>query len=369
LKILHINTERGWRGGERQTFLLVRALTRLGHQNVLAVRPGEPLAQVAEDEKWTIFPVRPWCEWGGSTALALRNLIRVEKVQIVHAHTGHAVGLGALAVWGTGIPLLATRRVNNPLGRHFLSRWKYRQVDGLAAVAGAVADGVVARGFPRERVRVIHSGVDASGYPGPPDRIRLRQERGVDPHAVVVVSAGALVPQKDPFNLLAAAEILVKKNPRIQFILLGEGPLRPSLERAVRTKGLNQNFFLWGHRTDVVDCTALADVFVLGSRAEGIGGALIDAMAVGVPTVATDVGGVADLYGGTGASELCAPGDATALADNIRWVLTDPAEASRRTTRGASTAQRFSAAAMADAYENFYKDLVQKEVSQNPCHG
>lgn len=103
----------------------------------------------------------------------------------------------------------------------------------------------------------------------------------------------------------------------------------------------------------------MGDIFVLSSSSEGIGGALIDAMAVAVPTAATRVGGLADLYGSPTAPELTPAGDADALAKNILWVLRDPAEAARRVERGRATAGRFTARAMADGYEILYQKALE----------
>ncbi len=188
-------------------------------------------------------------------------------------------------------------------------------------------------------------------------RERLRTERGLSPHDVIVVNAGALVDQKDQATLIRAAALVKKERPEVKFLVLGEGPLRPRLEELIRELKLESSVFLWGHRSDVVDCTALGDIFVLSSQAEGIGGALIDAMAVEVPTAATRVGGLSDLYGSSEAPELTPAGDADALAKNILWVLKDPDEARRRVEQGRLTAARFTAKAMADGYEALYKKV------------
>jgi glycosyltransferase involved in cell wall biosynthesis len=297
--ILHLNTERGWRGGERQTLLLALELSQRGYLNWIAARPQEPLAVAAEREGIPLLNVRPWGEWDVVSAWRLARFAMEKNVAIVHAHTGHAVGMGALAKrWSRGsLRLVATRRVDNPLSRHPLSRWKYAAVDAMGAVATRVAEVAVSGGVPRDKISVIHSGVDRTGYPTAVDRTRLRIERGLSAQEVLVVNAGALVAQKDQATLIRAALRVRKDRPEVKFVVLGEGPLRPRLEALIRDLHLGSTVFLWGHRTDVVACTAMADVFVLSSVAEGIGGALIDAMAVEVPTAATRVGGLADLYG------------------------------------------------------------------------
>jgi glycosyltransferase involved in cell wall biosynthesis len=295
-------------------------LARRGYRNTIAARPGEPLAVAARKEGIRVLPVRPWGEWDPVLAYRLARFAKAENISILHAHTGHAAGLGALAkkMGRDRFRLVATRRVDTPLARNLFSRWKYAAVDGMAVVASVLGDIVVQGGVPKQKIRVIHSGVNREGYPTSADRNRLRQERGLAVDDVVVLTAGALVDQKDQATFLRAAKWLqarvpkinrdspvgtglpttgsgtefssppgqkcsVKRNFQVKFVICGEGPLRPVLEKTIVDLGLSGHVFLWGHRTDVVACTALADVFVLSSVAEGIGGALIDAMAVEVP--------------------------------------------------------------------------------------
>lgn len=108
-----MNTERGWRGGEPKTLWLARELERRGHGNVVAARPKGPLARAAAEASW-VFPLAPWSEWDFRSAGRLRAFLRQENIQVVHAHTGHAVGFGALARRGTTARLVATRRVDFP---------------------------------------------------------------------------------------------------------------------------------------------------------------------------------------------------------------------------------------------------------------
>ncbi len=362
LGVLHLNTEYGWRGGERQTFLLALELARRGYLNWIGARPTEPLAQRAERAGIPVVPVVPWGEWDVWTAWRLSRFAKRNGISILHAHTGHAVGLGALAKQMSGgtLRLVATRRVDNPLSSNPFSRWKYAAVDGMGAVATRVAEVAMAGGVSPKKIAVIHSGVDRQGYPTAADRARLRAERGFSPQDVLVLSAGALVEQKDQATLLRAAAIVRQERPEVKFVVLGEGPLRTRLESQIRELGLESTVFLWGHRSDVVECTAMGDIFVLSSVGEGIGGALIDAMAVEVPTAATRVGGLADLYGSSDAPELTPAGDADALAKNILWVLKDPAEAGRRVAQGRLTAGKFTAKAMAEGYDSLYQAALNQ---------
>jgi len=329
-------------------------LRRRGHFNWIAARPGEPLALAAEKEGLSVFPVRPWGEWDFWTAARLARFARKNGVSIFHAHTGHAVGLGALAVRGTSISLLATRRVNFPLGSGFFSRWKYRRLKALAVLSSAIYQKAVAGGIPASKIVVIPSGIDSAGYPHVHDRDSFRRKLGFSSEDLLIVTVGALDLQKDQATFLRAAALVAPAFPQAKFLLAGEGPLRRELEGLTRELKMSDRVFFLGHRPEVLEYTAMADVFVLASAEEGLGTALLDALIIGVPTVATAAGGIPDLYGGPHVPELCAPRDPGALARNIHYVLGDRDERSRRVICGHERSRLFTVLAMGDAYEKFY---------------
>jgi glycosyltransferase involved in cell wall biosynthesis len=333
-------------------------LARRGHGNWIACRPGAPLAWEADRAGVPVLPLSPWAEWDPLAARRLRRFLKAQAAQVLHAHTGHAVGLGALAVRGTAVRFVATRRVDFPLKTNLLSRAKAGRVDAWAAISGRVGEMLSKAGIPPEKTTVIPSGVCADGYPALGERDRLRREKGYSKDDVLIVTAGALVPHKDHATFLKAAARVAREEPRAKFLVLGEGPLRGELEGLAREAGINDRVFFLGHRPEVLEYTAMADLFVFSSAEEGLGTALLDALAIGVPTAATRAGGIPDLYGGPAAPELSPPRDPEALARNILCSLQDPEEARRRVARGLERAARFTVSAMADGYEKFYASLL-----------
>jgi L-malate glycosyltransferase len=112
LRVLHVDTERGWRGGERQTLWLARELARRGHASIVAARSSEPLAARAVDAGLTVLACNPLSELDPRAAWRLRRAIGEHHVGVVHAHTAHAVAIAGLATLGTNVPLVVARRVD-----------------------------------------------------------------------------------------------------------------------------------------------------------------------------------------------------------------------------------------------------------------
>lgn len=359
LKVLHIDTERGWRGGERQTLWLATELARRGHTSWIAARPGEPLAERAQRINLPVVPCSPAFEGDPRVALKLRPLIRREGIDLVHAHTAHALTLGALATLGTDVPLVAARRVDFHLRRNAGTRWKYSRADAVIAVSSAVARILVTDGIDRERIVVVPDGTDVHREIRPAARDVLRV-LGVPVNAPVAVQVAQLVPHKDPFNFVRAIAAARERVPALHGLLVGEGPLRSDVEALVRELRIGDRVHLAGYRQDADSLLAAADVVVLSSREEGMGSVLLDALLAGRPIAATRAGGIPDVVE-DGVSGLLAPvGDPQALGANIATLIEDQALAARVTAAASARADYFSLERMADRTLAVYERVLAR---------
>jgi L-malate glycosyltransferase len=361
LTVLHVDTERGWRGGERQAFWLARELARRGHRSVVAARPDEPLAARAADAGLEVVPLSPLAEFDPVAVLRLRRAARALGAHVMHAHTGHAVGLAALAARGTGVRIVVTRRVDFRLGRGPATRWKYRRAHALIAISRAVADAMAASGLPRERIEIIPSGVDLSRTFTPATRETLAA-LGVPPGAPLVVQVAQLVGHKDPLTFVRAIAAARRAVPALHALLVGDGHLRPAVDALVAALALGDALHATGYRTDADALLAAADVATLSSEEEGLGTVLLDAMSMGKPVAATRAGGIPEIVA-DGASGLLAPvHDAEALGANIARLLSDAPLRSALSAGARARAAEFSVERTAERTLAVYRRALVPQV-------
>jgi glycosyltransferase involved in cell wall biosynthesis len=355
--VLHVDTERGWRGGERQVLWLATALERMGHRSIVAARPREPLLERAAAAGLATVESAPRGELDLAAAAALRRVVRDEGVEIVHAHTGHAVAAGALAVLGTRARLVLTRRVAFRLRRNLLSRLKYARADGVVAISSAAADALAAGGIPRQRITVVPSGVDLARLPEPALPATIASF-GIPAGAPLVVQVSALTAEKDPVNFVHAVAAAQRLVPAMHALLVGDGPLRPRVEGAMTQLGLWGVLHLAGRRDDADRLVAAADVVTLSSRQEGLGSVLLDALAHGRPVVATRVGGIPDVVEDEVCGLLVPERDGRRLGDAIARVLSDGALARRLGEAGRLRVRDFSVELMAERTSAVYERVL-----------
>lgn len=359
LVVLHIDTERGWRGGERQALWLAQSLADRGHVSIVAARPGEPLAQRAADAGLTVVPCSPGFEFDPGAVLKLRAAILHRSVGIVHAHTGHAVALAALATIGTSAKTIVTRRVAFKLRSNYGSRWIYGRAHAIIAISSAVANALVASGIPADRVEIVPSGIDLTRIFSPATTETLAQ-LGVTAGQPLVVQVAELDGPKDPLTFVRGIFEVRKSVPSVRALLVGRGPLRAVVEAEVARLRLTDAVRLTGYRTDADSLLAAADVVTLSSKVEGLGTVLLDAMSMGRPIAATAGGGIPETVQ-QGVSGLLSPaGDAAKLGSNIASILTDPSLAGRLSEGARKRAQDFSIERTADLTLEVYRRVLEQ---------
>jgi len=342
VRILHVDPERGWGGGEVQVMLLLRALQAAGHEVVLAAAPGGRLETVAGDAGIAVRPLRIANHADVLAAARLRRMAR--GFEVVHFHTARA---HALAPALAGLPLrrVVTRRMDYvPRGGPYVRHLYNRAVDAVIAISDGVRMALLQAGVRPERITVVPSGVDVDAYAVPPGtRERLRDEWGWRPDDVGVALVGVLERRKGHHVLIEAA---LRAAGQLRYVFCGSGSEEAALRAHAGPLGARVRFL--GFRSDVAAVLAAADVAVLPSLAEGLGVAALEAMAAERPVIASRVGGLGEVLDGGEAGVLVPPGDADALADALARLAADATLRARLAVAGRRrVVERHSAARMA----------------------
>jgi glycosyltransferase involved in cell wall biosynthesis len=360
---LDINTE--WRGGQRQLLWMGEGLRRHGGRPIFALRSGVPLAKRALDARIEVVAIDPLiAEWGPWTVLRLRRVIKREHVSIVHAQSGHTMALAALASLGTRAKIVFARRVTTPLRKNRPTRWKYARADRLISVSRAGVEGLLRAGVRPERVRVVPSGVPLA-KPAAPASAELLETFGVPRGAPLAVLVASLSEAKDPSTFVRAIAVARREVPALHALLVGSGPLHDALVAEISSLGLDGFVHLTGFRTDPESLEAAASVVVLTSKSlEGTPGVLLDALALGIPIVATNVGGVPEVIEDDVSGLIVPIGDAEAVGRAIARVLRDAPLASRLSAGARARAPMFSIENTVDRTMDVYRELLATEGSR-----
>lgn len=349
MRVLHINLARGWRGGERQTLLLMQSLRACGVESVLVAQAGEPLPLRALEAGIEVIELsRPWI---------LRGLSLGSSFDVVHAHEAHALQVAAFWKWINHRPLVATRRVVFVPSQGIFTRFKYRQADRVVAISQGVRTVMAAWGVPVASLQVIHSAlpIEDLSQPG-----RVAELRARFAGRKVIGCVASLTAEKDHATLLRAAKRLGETRPEAIFVLLGDGKLRGKLEEQACEFGL-ANIAFEGHQQDPYSYYKVFDAFVLCSRDEGLGSSILDAFVYGVPVIATRAGGIPEIVidGVTGI--LATVGDDDAVARGLAEVLADAALRDRLSRGAHELLERdFTVERMAERYSAIYNKLTEK---------
>jgi glycosyltransferase involved in cell wall biosynthesis len=370
LKIVGVDPERGFAGGETQVLGLSLALIRAGHQADLICDPDGALWQRATAAGITCYPLRISNSIDAAAGLRLRTLLAGKRYDVVHFHTARAHALAPFARGRTGVAVV-TRRMDHAPNRLFGPLLFNHAVDGVAAISRAVADALEQAGVRKDRVAIIPSGVDCDRFrpPASAARERARIALGLTARDIAVGTVGMLEARKGHRHLIEAMELLRDSGaagaadavgPRVRCFIAGAGSLSASLTDEIRAQRMDESVTMMGLVGDSRNLLWALDIFAMPSLQEGLGVAALEAMACGLPVIASSSGGLKDSVK-DGITGMHVPaGDARALADAIARMA---ANAELRSTMGAAGRERvvlnFAMEAMARGTLALYRACLQ----------
>ncbi|MDH3237414.1 MAG: glycosyltransferase family 4 protein [Deltaproteobacteria bacterium] len=386
--VVHIITLLEWGGAQENTLYTVTELDSKRYERVLLSGRGGMLDTVAETIPGCRFrpvnslvrEIRPLSDLRAFASLTA--MLREEKRRadgaplVVHTHSSKAGILGRAAARAAGADVVihslhgfGFHDGQPSMARKFfvgLERAASRWTDMFVAVSEEnIRLGVKEGIFNRDRCRLIRSGFDTGRFTSG-SREEGRRLLAFPGDAPVVGTVAVFKHQKAPLDFVEVARRVAREVPNARFVMVGDGELRPEVERALANASLSDRFLLMGWRGEIPDLLRAFDVFLLTSRWEGLPKVVPQALISGVPVVATAVDGTREIVDDGKDGFLCPPGDVEGLAGRVVSILTGASRLDPSYKRDRLLAE-FHQTEMVRAQERLYEELLSRKGF--PCPG
>lgn len=375
IKILYVISTLPVGGVEQHVLTVVRGLNAARFEPVVVCLGEEgPIGQEIKQAGIDVvaFGRMQHKHWDPGIVRLLVRLMRARQFHIVHTHVYNPGVYGRIAAKLAGVPgVVATTH-----GVYYRRKWKRRLInrvlahytDRQIAVSEAVKQDLIRYDWVRpESIEVIPTGIDLTHFQFEVDPVKVRAELGLPLDAYAFGTVGRLERPKGHVYLIRAFERIVKTNERARLVLVGDGSLAKPLQEEAARLGLAERVVFAGSRRDVPYLLRALDVFVFPSLWEGQGLALVEAMASGLPVVASRVGGVSEVVSDGSSGQLVPPGSPEALAEAMLAVMANPARAREMGAAARARAEAvFGASRMIKRLEELYLEVVAEKCEPMP---
>lgn len=364
MRILHLDTEKTWRGGENQVKALISGLQNKVEKQ-FAAAPYNSVALL--EKKWDceLLALSSGNPYDPRNIFQLIDWIKINKIQILDAHTAKAHTLALnVKFFYSNFKIVVHRRVDNKIKNKFLTQKKYYSphVDHYVAISQAIADILVGYGVPQQKISVVKSAVDASIYEKL-DRTKLQQEMRkkykLADDVTIIGNASALSEQKGYPTLIRAAAELKKITSQFRIFIAGEGEQKESLEKLVNDLELSSHVTFLGFLNYVPEFLSCLDILAIPSNNEGLGSVILDAILAGCCPVGSRVGGIPEIIKDHQTGLLIEAGDFSRLAEQLSYLIKNPLIRAQLTQNARQHVQsEFSLTSMVNGNFQVYKTLT-----------
>ncbi len=365
MRILQVISTLGFYGAENVLLEIAREHQRLGHESIVygfsnsKFLPIELLKRAGEVKLQTVQQV---CDKKLDIAclMTFRNFIRHNKIDVIHSHNYKSNFFIFFSTVGLGIPCVSTCHnwIDTSSKMKFystLDKIILKHFDKVIAVSNLIARELVKTGVDRKKVKLISNGINLNKFATRPDRADARKRLGIPFERKIIGTVGRLTSEKGHIYLINAAKVILKEREDVCFLIVGDGPLRHNLER----QASDLPFYFTGVLKDVSTAYAAMDIFVLPSLTEGLPMVLLEAMASGVPVIASKVGDIPDVLENGRYGILVEPEREDELANAIATLLQDGEKRKNYAKSGLSRVKaNYSSARMAENYLQIYRSVT-----------
>lgn len=335
------------------------------HVMACGLKNEEPAGQIYRQEGIPVFFLGNG-KYSVGNITSLMKLIDKEKIDLLHLHGYSSANFGRIAARLKHIiNIVHEHAILKILPHQYLADFMLRRYTDLAiGVSGAVKDFLHSgRHVPHELIKVVYNGVNLEPFKRCDDKrlAELRQELGLRKDHFIIGTLTRLREEKGNQFLIAAMRNIVDKHPQARLLITGDGPQKDALLQLIAELNLQEQVKLIGFRTDIYELLTLYDLVAIPSLNEGFGLVMVEAMAMGKPIVASQVGGMIEINGDSGAALLVPAGQPAALAKSINKIIENTALAQQMASSGPEACKRFSIQNNVQELEKIYIELLDKD--------
>jgi glycosyltransferase involved in cell wall biosynthesis len=324
----------GWGGQENRSLRESAELIRRGHRAIIMCQRGSGLAREAATAGIPSLLVDMKSSADPRAILFAREAVRREKVDIINTHSSRDSWIASLGARFSGRRHAVVRTRHLAIGLRKSLTYTFLP-NMIVAVSEYVRRLFLEKGIEPDKVVTIASGIDMARFdPSRCDGRMVRRELNIGPSEPVVVMVAILRHDKGHYYFVHAAAEVLKNIPAAKFLIVGDGPQKDNIRRYIRELGLGRSVLMTGLRKDIPDVLAASSLYVIPSLREGMGQSTMEAMAMGLPVIASNVGGLPELVKDGETGLLVPPADMTALAGAMKRLLEDQKRASVLAERG-----------------------------------
>jgi glycosyltransferase involved in cell wall biosynthesis len=324
--VLHLDSEKSWRGGEQQVAYLMEELHSKDVKNIVGCPPNSKLQQYCENNKIPFFTI-PYGGTNLKAAMTLKKYCQQHKVDIIHMHSAKAHTVGVYAkVMGNTPTLILSKRTDFPVRNNFLSQFKYNHpaIKKILCVSNKIKEVLDESLTDKNKSITVYSGINPAKFNLNSNNSLLREKFKLADDAIIVGNTSALADHKDYYTFLRTAKKVHEQNSRVHFFIIGNGPMESELMVYVNQHDMSEYVHFTGFLTNLPEVLPTLDIFLMTSKEEGLGTSLLDAMACKVPIVATHAGGIPEIVIHQKTGLVSPIGDDSKLSKELLYLIAHP---------------------------------------------
>lgn len=368
LSILHTEASMGWGGQEIRILQEAVRFTKLGYRVLIACQEGSQIAKNAAISKLPLHIVRMRLPFDPPALVKFLQIIKSEKIDIIHTHSSKDSWIAGMAGRISGVPVVRSRHLSTPVGQKWMTALVYRYFcDAIIASGKHIKEALTKdNGIDPEKIYSIAAGVDIKRYNTAISRDKVRNELQLRGSLPVVGMVAILRSWKGHRYLLEAVPKIVSIYPDAKFLIVGNGPQWDNLNKKVHDLRIGENVIMTNFRDDIPEIIAALDILVLPSIAsEATSQVIPQALAMGKPVIAANVGGLPEIIEDGVTGLLVPPKDHEAISNAVIWMTEHREKAHEMAMKGKDKIlKNYTFQKMIEQTDDVYNQVLRKKRKQ-----